>query len=169
MTNTVATKTINGQTVEIREHKDYRDKYPKRKRKYDIYIDGNLELEKRVNNSNRQNPEGLFDVAERRIDAIGFEKRVISIFKESNLVKHKHGGYGPTQDSNIRFVIGSSTIGKNIGNKDKIVQVLERKVKRTHKYKSMPQQTKPKSWQQKEKFRDLNQLSKYITKSKYKD
>lgn len=169
MTETVSTKEIDGRTVEIREHKQYKETYPKRKKKYDIYIDGELDLEKRVNNGNRQNPEGLFEVAERRIGALDFEEKATSILKESDLVEHRHGGYGPEKDSDIRFVIGSSSIGENIGEYDKMVRVLERKVKRKYKYKSMPQRTKPKSWQNQKRFKDLNNLSEYIGKKKYKN
>lgn len=166
MTRKVSEKEIDGRTVEIREHKEYKDSYPNRKRKYDIYIDGEIDLEKRVNNHDRQNPEGLFDVAERRISAMEFEQKARSTLENEGLVKHQHGGYGFKQDSNVRFVIGSSSMGENIGEHDQMVRVLERKVKRKYKYKSMPQRTKPKSWQKQKTFRDLTELSEYINKNR---
>lgn len=167
MTKTIATKDINGHTVEIREHEEYRDKVPKRNRKYDIYINGELDLKKRVNNGNRKNPEGLMDVAERRVDAINFKDRAETVLEKSELIPHRLGGYGPSKDGSIRIVIGSGSVSKNIGEKDKIVRVLENKVKRTYKNRSMPQRKKPRSWQRIDRFSDLTELEKYIEQKQY--
>lgn len=169
MVKTISKKEIDGRTVEIKEHKEYKDTYPTRKKKYDIYIDGELDLRKRVNNGDRQNPEGLFDVAERRIDALDFEEKATSVFEDSDLVEHRHGGYGPTEDSDVRFVIGSGSVGENIGQHDEMVRMMERKVKKKYKYKSMPQRTKPRSWQNQKKFNNLTNLSEYIGRKKYRN
>lgn len=167
MKKVIERDTIEGHEVQIKEHKDYRETLPDRKKKYDVFIDGKIELEKRVNNSDRGNPRGLLDLARRRIEARNFEQVVEQIFRDHSFVE-LHSGYAPDEDSRLKFEIGTGSLGKNIGEKDKRVRLLKKEVKSSYKHRSMPQRTKPRAWRSKKTYKDLEELRQDLRNESYK-
>jgi hypothetical protein len=167
MKKVIEKDTIQGHEVQIKEHKDYSETVPDRKKKYDVFIDGKVELKKRVNNSDRGNPRGLLDLARRRIEARNFEQIVTQMFRDQGFVE-LNSGYSPEKDSRLKFEIGTGSLGKNIGEKDKRVRLLKKEVKSSYKHRSMPQRTKPRAWTSKKTYKDLEELRQDLRNGSYK-